>query len=285
MTDIHRIHPPSGMDGGRNPFLGDPQPTGVAPADRDVLALQREQDEAIRRRLVQLGITEKSFVGQLTAAPMLLPKRQITKVRPAETRKMTLGLGALLLVAAGAGLTWRMTGQTAPNSPPSKATVAVLLTAPADAVSAPLAADLASAVAVVGVGANALDDSEYAATEVIEGWRLAWQSRDAEAYLRHYGPNFVPPNGLTRAAWSMARKRNLSSRSSINVGVKDLRVERLDANRIKLAFLQDYTSGAYQENAKLKTMLLERHGKKWFIVGEWQGDASLPKATVSKRPG
>jgi hypothetical protein len=159
------------------------------------------------------------------------------------------------------------------------------LTAPADAVSAPLAADLASAVAVVGVGANALDDSEYAATEVIEGWRLAWQSRDAEAYLRYYGPNFVPPNGLTRAAWNIARQRNLSSRSSISVGVKDLRVERLGPNQIKLAFLQDYASGAYQENAKLKTMLLERHGKKWFIVGEWQGDASLPQATVSKRPG
>jgi hypothetical protein len=69
------------------------------------------------------------------------------------------------------------------------------------------------------------------------------------------------------------------------VGVKDLRVERLGPNQIKLAFLQDYSSGAYQENAKLKTMWLERQDKKWFIVGEWQGDASLPKATVSKRPG
>lgn len=98
--------------------------------------------------------------------------------------------------------------------------------------------------------------------------------------MTHYSQGFAPANGQTRDHWAKGRHRNFEGKSSIQVTIGDLRLERLSDDRIKAFFLQDYTSGNYRENAKPKTLLLERAGQEWKIAGEWEGDYTITqKAT------
>lgn len=57
----------------------------------------------------------------------------------------------------------------------------------------------------------------------------------------------------------------------ISVGVNKLRTDPVGADRLKVTFLQDYSSGNCKEQAQPKTLMLQRQGNSWKIVGEWQG--------------
>lgn len=125
-----------------------------------------------------------------------------------------------------------------------------------------------------------VDTSDSQARDLIEGWRQSWARRDAGAYVTHYSQGFSPANGQTRDSWAEGRQRNFAGKSSIEVAISNLRIERLSDDRIKAFFLQDYTSDNYRENAKPKTLLLERAGQEWKIAGEWEGDYAItPQAT------
>lgn len=143
----------------------------------------------------------------------------------------------------------------------------------------PLAATGVAQVSTVAVPepkpAVQVDPSDSQARDLIEGWRQAWARRDASAYVTHYSQGFAPANGQTRTNWAEGRKRNFAGKSSIQVAISGLRIERLSDDRIKAFFLQDYTAGNYRENAKPKTLLLERVGQEWKIAGEWEGDHAI----------
>lgn len=67
--------------------------------------------------------------------------------------------------------------------------------------------NVATAMPVSVALPNKDDGSESKVRDLVEGWRLAWQRRDVEAYLRYYGPQFVPANGQIRADWNKARQK------------------------------------------------------------------------------
>lgn len=48
-------------------------------------------------------------------------------------------------------------------------------------------------------------------------------------------------------------------------------IERIAADRLKIEFQQDYSSGSYVEIAQPKTLLLVRTKGDWQIAGEWPG--------------
>lgn len=127
------------------------------------------------------------------------------------------------------------------------------------------------AVAPVAAPASPVPDGEAQARDLVERWRQAWSSRDIEAYLRSYSPDFVPATGQTRGRWVAERRKKLAVPSDINVQVHHMNIERIGNDQMKVVFQQDYASGTYLEIAQTKTLLLARTGGDWLIVGEWMG--------------
>lgn len=247
--------------------------------DSRTMVHRREQDQALKHRLDQLEIARGSNTLAGSASTVAVGP---TEVHSTAINRPASGWGPLLLTAlvsalGGAGLTWWMlVGQT---GQPTQLAVAVPVAAlPGSGASsaAVAASSVSSPVTMENSGlaaqATAVDDDLAQALDLIEGWRQAWERRDVDGYLAYYSDHFSPSNGQTRDAWRMARQKNLSSRASIKVGINGVRTDRMGVDRIKVTFLQDYASGKYEERAQPKTLLVQRQGKSWQIVGEWQGD-------------
>lgn len=222
---------------------------------------------ALHRRLEQLrnamGEVTELAVPQTPASPETPRASVSTKARVAPV----VVIGSALLIAGA--LWWTFgTGTRSAAVPPvadtAPATQAPALAKPAPAQTAPVAAPLAAALVQ-----PVLDEQQI--RDALESWRLDWSRRDVDAYLKHYSPSFVPASGQTRAEWEAIRRRSISSRPAIRVEVNNLRIEPLDAQQVRLSFLQNYISGTYQETAQPKTMRLVRGDSGWQIVGEWQG--------------
>jgi hypothetical protein len=246
-------------------------PASVAADDRkqqERLDLgRRDYDVALAKRLEQL----RNAMG--SNAPVVPPAPQsVAAANPASQsrgfRAGTLLATALLSALAGAAAMRLAIGDALPP-----AASPVIPPAPI-AVSAPAAVVEAASVAPVPKPA---DDDEV--RELIENWRSAWAGRNVDAYLATYSADFTPANGQEHDAWVAARRKNISSRSNIVVATNDLTFERLDPQRMKAHFLQDYASGDYRETAQAKTLLLVRSEAGWKIAGEWQGEA--PEKSVA----
>ena len=175
----------------------------------------------------------------------------------------TAGIAALV----GAGLMWL--GMSFANRELLPRPVAV---APVPMPAQPVAGPATRIpVAPVAAPVSSVPDGEAQARELVERWRQAWSSRDIEAYLRCYSPDFVPANGETHDRWVAARRKKLAVPSDIKVQVHHMNIERIDNDQMKVIFQQDYASGTYQEIAQPKTLLLARTGRDWLIAGEWTG--------------
>ena len=235
---------------------------------------RREQDRTLKLRLEQLQMAQGNGQSPTPAIAVFsvssaTPTRAIAQTFPSHPLGRGYGIGAFLSVAlfgalVGAGLMWiTMISAAQPTRPLAATGIAQM---PALAVPEPKPA-------------SQIDTSDEQARDFIESWRQAWARRDARAYVTHYSQGFAPANGQTRTNWADGRQRNFAGKSSIEVAVDGLRLERLSDDRIKAFFLQDYTSGNYRENAKPKILLLERSGQEWKIAGEWEGDhAIMPQA-------
>lgn len=241
---------------------------------------RREQDRALKLRLEQLQIAQGHGQAPIPAigssAPTTAQTPSAAQIFPSHAPGRSYGIGAFLSVAlfgalAGASLMWITMNSAAPDTAAMPAMVVAAALAPAA---------LPTVGEVKPIPAVQVDNSDAQARDLIEGWRQAWARRDANAYVTHYGQSFVPANGQTRVSWAEGRLRNFASKSSIQVAISGLRLERLSDDRIKAFFLQDYTAGTYSENAKPKTLLLERASPEWKITGEWEGHYAItPQAT------
>ncbi len=120
--------------------------------------------------------------------------------------------------------------------------------------------------------ASASQEAQVAAA--VEAWRSAWAKRDMVNYLDAYSRAFVPEGGVSRQDWVANRYRNVGGRPSIEVVIRNLKIESLAPDSVRVSFLQDYVSGAFRELDRLKTLdlTLEDQGR-WRIVREYQGDA------------
>jgi ketosteroid isomerase-like protein len=220
---------------------------------------RRDYDVALAKRLVEL----RTVIGENAAAVPPAPP-PITAPEPALQgsgfRTGTLLATALLSAVVGAGAMWLAIGDNPQPAAPQVATAS----AP------PSVAQVAIGRAQAAAPPPADDDL---VREAIENWRSAWAGRDVDAYLACYSADFTPANGQKRDAWVAARRKSISTRSHIAVNTTEPKLERLDAQRMKAQFLQDYASGSYRETAQAKTLLLVRNEAGWKIAGEWQGQA------------
>ncbi|MBK7052524.1 MAG: hypothetical protein IPH54_18565 [Rhodoferax sp.] len=181
----------------------------------------------------------------------------------------------IFAILLGLGLIWLMAdaGKSPPKTESTPLNISTTdVTNPIFAPAAPGSTPLVAAVAPsVPVPPPPTVDESARIGELIEQWRLAWQSRDATSYLAFYSPGFIPARGQSRADWEAARRKALNRPDGIAVKIVDLRIESLNEKQMKAEFLQDYSSGKYREVAQLKTLLFERSGTDWKISREWQG--------------
>lgn len=238
---------------------------------------RRDYDRALAQRLEQL----QTAMGESPAAvPPVLQAASISpSAAPQTTPAATFLATALVSALAGAGAMWLAIGGQPANepAPPQIINAAPAPVAPPVAPQVPVAE---AAVPAASEPAPMVNRDEDQARELLEAWRQAWSSRDSDAYLSFYSPNFTPADGQKRADWAAARRKNLASRPAIKVEVREINVERIDDRQLRLAFLQDYAAGSYRETAQPKILRLVRQQGKWLIAEEWQGMA--PAAAPGK---
>lgn len=270
-SGISRIVDLTAHDRAPNDRSAAPSVTGAERSD-DV-SLPHHLNAAMERRLLQL----KAALGESRsgARPPPTNDRAYLQDQPASHtprlfRASTLFATALVSASIGATGAWvaANTGSTLPG--PSTPAVASRV-ASGTVESTPVAA-AAPSPAVSQAHPTQLPDEQQVAKE-LERWRQVWSNRDVEAYLAHYSPAFVPAGGHARDAWVAARKRTIVARASIDVQIRDLHVERIDAERMRLRFRQDYAAGSYREQGQTKVMELVREGAEWRIVAERQGNS------------
>ncbi|MBK8337467.1 MAG: hypothetical protein IPL03_13230 [Sterolibacteriaceae bacterium] len=223
-------------------------------------------------------IQTQTIPGQPPAlAPAPMPMRASSLRRGGAYSGRTLVLTGLLSAVGTAGLTWLATGSADRREPALGQPTAAL----APAVSMPPATPPPDAQVAAVTAALPAQPGEAQARALVERWRQAWASRDADAYLDCYGVDFQPIDGQSRSAWAAARRKKLSTPAEINVRLHDMRFERVAPDRLRAVFLQDYASGRYRETARPKTLLLSLQDGEWRIAGEWQG--MPPASAVGRR--
>lgn len=101
----------------------------------------------------------------------------------------------------------------------------------------------------------------------LTAWRLAWESRDVENYMRFYHPNFP-----SRETFERQKNSVMTRAKSIEVGADNIQVTE-EAGRVRAVFLQTYRSDTYQSR-DVKTQI-------W--VGGNDGPQILSESIQSRR--
>ena len=102
----------------------------------------------------------------------------------------------------------------------------------------------------------------------IENWRRDWESRDSEAYLRHYAKTFAS-NGQNLAQWSAQKHQVNAGKTWIKVRVSNISILLYPGkgDMAVTTFEQDYTSSNLA-NQMMKRQYWIKENNKWHIVFE-----------------
>jgi len=159
-----------------------------------------------------------------------------------------------------------------PSAPVAKAPAPPAPSAPpaaAPAVNSTEKADPAPAAAKAEP-APAGDDSEREAViATVKQWARAWSSKDVKGYLAFYAPDFDPPKGMTRKAWSEERQARIAGKGKISVGVESPTVS-FKGNTATVKFRQSYVADKLKVSSR-KTLLMVKQGGRWLIEQEQTG--------------
>jgi tetratricopeptide (TPR) repeat protein len=123
------------------------------------------------------------------------------------------------------------------------------------------AAAAAAATPAPASGSNA------APLAALDAWALAWSSRNVDAYLAAYAPDFQPDGGLSRSDWANQRRARIAKPKSITVHLIDPEVETIDAQHVRVVFTQDYQSDTIADKIT-KSIDMRDVGGSWKIVRE-----------------
>ncbi len=103
--------------------------------------------------------------------------------------------------------------------------------------------------------------------QALAGWAAAWSSRDFPRYRGYYAKNFVPEEGRPIEQWASERAVRLNKPGNLSIGVGDLKVNTIDANKAITDFRQTYTSPSYSDVVS-KRLEWVREGNRWKIQRE-----------------
>ncbi len=106
-----------------------------------------------------------------------------------------------------------------------------------------------------------------AARATLLAWAHAWSAQDVTRYLSFYAADFVPDEGMSRAAWAVQRRQRLRQPTFIHVVLSDIRIEPIKAGRVRVELVQQYRSDYYRDRSRKAFVLVARQGH-WRIVKE-----------------
>jgi len=112
--------------------------------------------------------------------------------------------------------------------------------------------------------------SEQLIAAALDGWRLAWESRDTERYLKFYAPMFKAAVDSTHEKWLERRRLRIGEKKRISVGISGMKLTFRDATHATTLFQQKYGSDIYND-VVLKTLNWE------YIDGQWHITLEIPE--------
>lgn len=229
---------------------------------------RRSYDDDLFRRMNQL----RSAFGELEsipASPAIPLVASDTKVGSPVTLRTYRGrLIATHLIAALAGgvIAWYLVNYLERESKTPETIISQLSVAPV-----PVPNPVTSTSTESAENAPTPVSVEREIRDTLVKWSQAWSRQDVDAYLAFYSSDFLPSNGVSQAAWADGRRKKLTGRTGIRVGLNDVKIDPITPEKVSVHFLQDYASGAYREMRQGKEMLFQREGAAWRIIGEKQG--------------
>jgi outer membrane protein assembly factor BamE (lipoprotein component of BamABCDE complex)/ketosteroid isomerase-like protein len=123
-------------------------------------------------------------------------------------------------------------------------------------------------------------EADPSVESAIEGWAQAWRSKNINAYLAAYSPEFVPEDLPNKRAWEAQRKKRLSpGQGNISLEIDAVNVTR-DGDTAVATFTQKYAAKTYRDVMVKKLQLkLDPATHNWLIVRETATTATdLPAA-------
>lgn len=178
---------------------------------------------------------------------------------------------ALVMLTEAATPRPQAAGVPVPIAPPSVAYAAAPASAPAlTAPAAEARATARPAAAVPAIGAL-FDGRAHAALAAVDAWAAAWAGKDVAGYLAAYAPEFVPPDGLSRAAWEAQRAERIRAPQRIAIAIEQRHLTlEPSGERARMTFVQRYRSDRFNGDS-FKTLHLVRHDGVWRIAAERTG--------------
>ena len=119
-----------------------------------------------------------------------------------------------------------------------------------------------------------LDDwnkERRALSGAIEQWRRDWESRDTDAYLKHYARGFKG-DGMNFSQWSERKRAVNAGKSWIKVALLNTSMFRYPGREelVVVTFDQDYKSSNLSNTMKKRTYW-QKEGDQWKIIDEGAG--------------
>jgi tetratricopeptide (TPR) repeat protein len=104
----------------------------------------------------------------------------------------------------------------------------------------------------------------------VVNWAAAWSAKEVKSYLAAYSKEFIPPNGMKRAAWEEERRARINSKSNISVRLSDITTS-INGKKATVKFKQDYKADSLIVSSR-KSLELVKNGENWQIVKESIGN-------------
>lgn len=98
-------------------------------------------------------------------------------------------------------------------------------------------------------------------------WADSWSSQDLGQYFSLYSENYRPELGRSQEEWRDLRRQRVSTPQFIELDIDNIRLRKIDENRIQVKLKQSYRSDYYQDRI-LKSINLIKENGAWRILME-----------------
>ena len=98
-------------------------------------------------------------------------------------------------------------------------------------------------------------------------WADSWSKQDIGQYLALYSKNYQPELGRSQDEWRDLRRERLTKPQYIELNIENVRLRKIDENRIQVKLQQSYRSDFYQDRI-LKSINLIKENGSWRILME-----------------
>lgn len=131
---------------------------------------------------------------------------------------------------------------------------------------APTAAPVATKAPAAQPAAAPQTPSDFA-TQRLNDWVAAWNSKQVDSYMGFYSKDFRPSKAGGKARWVAERRRLVGKKGPIEVTIGRIETQTISPTRVETEFDQNYNSADFKDTMR-KALSWEKIGTNWFIVRE-----------------